>query len=212
MRAATASSGVRAGRGDGDVLAAGGAEAHHPEHALGVGGVAARGDRHRRGEPAGRHGERPGRAGVQVAGQGDPTCSQLAGMTCLLGRGGDRLDVAARGGGDRRGDRALDERRVGEQHALGVAVSSSTARTVSTALPRSGSTTTPAPLSASLSPRSTLAALVPSSPSSVPPGRDDRHRAAADLARPGAPRPRRVRRCARRGRFRRAWHRGHGIS
>src|SRR5579859_5326609 len=50
------------------------------------------------------------------------TCSQLADMTCLLCRGGDRLDVASRGGRNRRGDRALDERRVGEQHALGVAM------------------------------------------------------------------------------------------
>src|SRR6266568_9423647 len=50
------------------------------------------------------------------------TCSQLADMTGLLGRGDDRLDVAARGGRDRRGDRALDKRRVGEQHALGVAM------------------------------------------------------------------------------------------
>src|SRR6266853_1558287 len=49
-------------------------------------------------------------------------CSQLADMTCLLCRCGDRLDVPARGGGDRRGDRALDERRVGEQHALGIAM------------------------------------------------------------------------------------------
>src|SRR5271169_1607773 len=49
-------------------------------------------------------------------------CSQLADMTCLLCRGGDRLDVAARGGRDRRGDRPLDERRVGQQHAFGVAM------------------------------------------------------------------------------------------
>src|SRR5207245_1786773 len=41
--------------------------------------------------------------------------------------------------------------------------------TVSTALPRSGSTTTPAPVLAWASPHSTLAALVPRSPSSVPP-------------------------------------------
>ena len=35
---------VRAGRRDGQVLAAGGAEAHDAEHAFGVGAVAARGD------------------------------------------------------------------------------------------------------------------------------------------------------------------------
>src|SRR5690349_15441154 len=61
-------------------------------------------------------------AATASAPAGVMTCSQLADMTCLLGRGDDRLDVAARGGRDRRGDRALDERRVGEQHALGVAM------------------------------------------------------------------------------------------
>src|SRR5580704_14602356 len=49
-------------------------------------------------------------------------CSQLADMTRLLCRGGDRLDVPSGRGRDRRGHGALDERRVREQHALGVAV------------------------------------------------------------------------------------------
>src|SRR5216683_6486890 len=47
-------------------------------------------------------------------------CSQLADMSCLLCGGGDRLDVPAGGGRDRRGHRALDERRVREQHAPGI--------------------------------------------------------------------------------------------
>src|SRR6478735_1977253 len=50
------------------------------------------------------------------------TCSQLAGMACLLRGGDDRLDVPARSGGDRRGDRALDERRVGQQHTLAAVI------------------------------------------------------------------------------------------
>src|SRR5260370_5105795 len=37
-------------------------------------------------------------------------CSQLAGMSCLLCGGGDRLDVSARGRGDRRGHPALHAR------------------------------------------------------------------------------------------------------
>src|SRR6266851_5219838 len=46
-------------------------------------------------------------------------CSQLADMSCLLCGGGDRLDVPAGGGGDRRGHRALDERRVRQQDVAG---------------------------------------------------------------------------------------------
>src|ERR1700748_1340604 len=49
-------------------------------------------------------------------------CSQLAGMAWLLRGGGERRDVPARGGGDRRGDRALDERRVGQQHTLAAVI------------------------------------------------------------------------------------------
>src|SRR6516164_2818188 len=41
-------------------------------------------------------------------------CSQLAGMARLLRRGKDGLDVRAAGRGHGRGDRALDERRVGQ--------------------------------------------------------------------------------------------------
>src|SRR5208282_6140916 len=37
------------------------------------------------------------------------SCSQLADMTCLLCRGGDRLDVPAGRGRDRRGHGTLDE-------------------------------------------------------------------------------------------------------
>src|SRR5438034_4048911 len=48
--------------------------------------------------------------------------SQLADMTRLLSRGGDRLEVSAGRGGDRGGHRTLDERRVREQHAPGLAV------------------------------------------------------------------------------------------
>src|SRR5256885_8799560 len=43
------------------------------------------------------------------------TCSQLAAIPCLLGRGDHRLDVAARSGRDRRGDRAPAEPRGGAQ-------------------------------------------------------------------------------------------------
>ena len=43
-------------------------------------------------------------------------------MASLLRGGGDRLDVPARGGGDGGRDRALDERRVREQHGGGLAV------------------------------------------------------------------------------------------
>src|SRR5882724_1135331 len=50
------------------------------------------------------------------------SCSKLAGMACLLCRGGDRLDIPTCGGRDSRCDRAFDEGRVGEQHVVGVTV------------------------------------------------------------------------------------------
>src|SRR6266404_3491996 len=50
------------------------------------------------------------------------SCSKLADMARLLRGRRDRLDVPARGRGDGGRDRALDERRVRDQHGGGLAV------------------------------------------------------------------------------------------
>src|SRR5258708_3399552 len=66
-------------------------------------------------EPAGRACKSP--ASVTAASE-IPVALELPGMTSLLCRARDGLDVTAHGGGDGRGHRTLDERRVGDGERL----------------------------------------------------------------------------------------------